>query len=181
MQIKWHPNPLYTTIHLDEFEKKELWYKIKINELEDDISLAKYYLSKKPEPNIIKALDFLNYDVNRPQEMYEYYIKALEDGNHCGDCTCVPTSCDKCFVEDLLGINTIKGLGKHSAYKIDGAFGESNVNSIDYVLDYLKNYSTRIYDNAPTWKGWEKHLPRWTKEANDAYDWLLNYKNEHNF
>ena len=33
MKITYNKNPLLTTVELDENEKKELWYKIKIQEM----------------------------------------------------------------------------------------------------------------------------------------------------
>lgn len=188
MIITYNKNPLHTIVELDNNEKKELWYKIKINALEDNISIARLYLIEGKNFDIEQARIILKneYDENDNSkldkwcdEMLEYYIFELSS-NHSGDCTCVACSCSKCSAEELLGIDTIKGLGKHSAYKIERAFGTDNSNSIEEALIYLKNY-TGIPDDVSLWKsygGYEQYIPRWKEEARIAYDWLLKYKIE---
>lgn len=197
MKIIWNKNPLRTVIELDEFEKKEFWYKIKIKELEEIVTTGHFTLSHhewhnkaiKPrtlEETVAEAMRELDpsYVYNegesegkgidaRVQELFEYYMADLA-GPHVGDCTCVPCSCTKCHAEDILGINTIKGLGKHSAYKVDSAFGKNNERSIDEALEHLKNYVPKA-----DWAGWEAHADRWTKEAKAAYEWLLAYRQAH--
>ena len=198
MKINYHPNPLRTTIELDEHEKKELWYKIVIDEYKWAIIGAKVKLEGIPSldktPNIEEAIKELRVDYffnegeyegkgvdARADEMLAYYIEELQ-GWHCGDCTCVPCSCSKCHAEDLLEINTIKGLGKHSAYKIDSAFSDGKDENgknkqhtdINRAIEYLKNYEPKA-----DWNGWEAHVPRWKKEAEHAYNWLVEYKNKH--
>lgn len=208
MKITYNKNPLCTTVELDEHEKKELWYKIKCNELVDllfdahfhlqdetkwfDLDKArkalepKYYLEDEDENGIENLKSRLAADdwpsraegLNaRVTMLQEHYIQELM-GFHIGDCTCVPCSCSKCHAEGLLGINTLKGLGKHSAYKIDGAFGKNNERSIDEALESLKNYSTEPPADLTGWDkvgDWEKHVPRWTAEAKAAYEWLKQY------
>ena len=47
MKITYNKNPLFTTVELDENEKKELWYKIKIKEMEELLFSAHFYLEEK--------------------------------------------------------------------------------------------------------------------------------------
>ena len=197
MKIIWNKNPLHTVIELDEFEKKEFWYKIKIKELEEKITSAYFTLDHhewynktvKPqtlEETISEAKKLLNpsYVCNedeyehkgidaKVQQIFEHYMKDLA-GSHFGDCICVACPCSKCHAEEILGINTIKDLPKHSAHKINNAFGKENERSIDEVLEYLKNYVPKA-----DWKGWEAHADRWIAEAKAAYDWLLVYRQTH--
>ena len=204
MKITYTPNPLRTTVELDEHEKKELWYKIKIKELEEIVGMAALYVSENPKWfDLEKARKELNNDYiyaesddaksgidKEADRMMGYYLEALQE-EHIGDCTCVPCSCIKCHAEDMLGISTTKGLHKHAAHKIQNAFsrkdnpaeGESvwleTERTIDEVLERLKNYDPKPVSSAG-WDrvgGWEQYAPRWKIEALSAYEWLLNYKN----
>lgn len=193
MKITYNKNPLWTTVELNETEQKELWYKVKIKEMEELLFEAYFNLRDGKHYDLDKARKAVEPDYymtgeegdennidKRCDEMVQWYVSELK-GNHVGDCTCVACSCLKCHAEDLIGINTIKGLGKHSAYKIQAAFGKNNEKTIDEALDYLKKY------NPQKGAGWERfsqadfdqYVPRWKSEARHAYDWLLNYKNEH--
>lgn len=191
MNIIYNKNPLRSTIELDEMEKKLLWHKIKINEMEEMLFSAHFHLQKDKHFDLEKAKEAVDPDYyctdeqskldKRCDMLLEHFIEEL-NSFHAGDCTCVPCSCSKCHAESLLGIDTIKGLGKHSAYKIDGAFGKDNEKSIDEAIEVLVNYKTPIKG-----AGWEKftqeqfeqHIPRWRAEAKAAADWLINYKKEH--
>lgn len=44
MKIIWQPNPLHTIVELDEWEKKELWYKVKIDEMKSRLASAHFHL-----------------------------------------------------------------------------------------------------------------------------------------
>ncbi len=192
MKITYNKNPLWTTIELDESEKKELWYKIKIKEMEELLFDAHFHLEEGNYYDLNQARKAVDPDYyitgndgdenkidKRCDEILNYYLSELQS-NHVGDCTCVPCSCLKCHAEDLIGIHTTQGLSKHSAHKINVAFGNNNEKTIDEALDYLKNY------NPTKGLGWEKfsqedfdkHIPRWKSEAKNAYDWLLKYKLE---
>ncbi len=190
MKINYNKNPLYTTIDLDENEKKELWYKIKLERLEDLLYEAHFYLEEGSFFNLEKAKlsanpdYFLSDNDNEKSSLDQYCDRMLESillnlkANHIGDCTCVPCSCLKCYGEGLLGINTLEGLGKHSAYKIDRAFGENNERTLEEAIDSLKNYNPQV-SNPKDWEklgGYEQYIPRWTSEAKLALDWLVNYK-----
>jgi hypothetical protein len=193
MIINWDKNPLHTTIELDEYEQKELWYKIKIAEMEELLFNTHFYLQEGKYFNLedarkqANASYYLSDDDNkrsdldqRCDDMLKYYLIELQSF-HSGDCTCVACSCSKCHAETLLGIDTIKGLGKHSAYKIDEAFGKHNEKTIDQALDSLANYDVV---RAGSWlkypkEDFDQHVPRWKEEAKLAYQWLKQYKQEH--
>jgi len=192
MKITYNKNPLCTTIELDEHDKQLLWQKIKLEELEDllfdvyfHLQDGKYFdldaAKKSADPEYYCTEDKSPID-KRCDQLLEHYIVELQ-GNHVGDCTCVACSCSKCHAESLLGIDTIPGLGKHAASKINGAFGKNNEKSIDDVIHYLANYEinpANFTDEA--WQklgGYEQYVPRWMAEAKLAHDWLVNYKNEH--
>jgi hypothetical protein len=212
MNIIWNKNPLDTIVELTDHEKEIFKLKIKIHELEEDLGTAAVYLNpqnatwvmskcpSRPNGHTIESLidEVLDRYLNmaymygegehkgkgldkRVDDLFSYYMDDLA-GTHAGDCTCVPCSCTKCAAESLLGIDTIKGLGKHSAYKINMAFGK-NERTLDEALEYLKSFKVEPpTENLEGWAkvgGWEQHVPRWEAEAKAAYEWLLQYKQDH--
>lgn len=199
MKITYTENPLYTKIELDEHEKKELWYKLKIEDLTDKLFNVHYQLEKdEPDLNEVwRTADPAYYMADegrdpidiRADQMLEHYLGDLQ-GGHVGDCICVACTCSKCLVESMLGIDTIQGLGKHEAHKIDSAFSNGCVNgvwlsdkSIDEVLEILRTYApVQPEGSDESWAkvgGFSAHVPRWIAEADRAYQWLLNYRNIH--
>jgi hypothetical protein len=134
MKITYNKNPLRTTVELDEHEKEILWYKVKVKEMEEDMLSAQFHLTQEKYYDMNKVKEHLDPEYfmsNGPGEeksgldqrvdmLTTFYISQLM-GWHCGDCTCVPCSCLKCAAEELIGIDTIKGLSKHQATKIDSA------------------------------------------------------------
>jgi hypothetical protein len=201
LKITWNKNPLFTTIELDDHEKQIFWYKIKVKEMENYMFSAHFHLEEGQYYDLSRArksLDpefFLSAETDqeersgldkRVDELLEMYLNDFM-GSHCGDCTCVPMSCTKCHGESILGIDTIKGISKHSLHKIEGAFGKNNERSINEAIAQLENYGEKLLegpskDDDPVWKkvgGWSAHVPRWTAEAKHAQEWLVNYRAEH--
>ncbi len=192
MKITYHKNPLYTTVELAEHEKKELWYKIKIEELQNLLFEAHFHFKEGQFQDMKRVQESLNPDYyldeekpeqkskldERCDELLNYYLDELKSF-HSGDCTCVPASCLKCVAERTLGIDTIPGLKKHSSYKIDGAFGKNNEKTIDEAIESLANYTPVKGEswNQFSQEEFDKHVPRWTAEAKNAHDWLVHYKN----
>lgn len=191
MKIIYTPNPLRTVVQLDAHEKKEFWYKIKIEEMGHLLFDAHFYLTEN------KYIDRAKEDVDpkyymeekrgektklddRVDELFKYFIADLEHNPHCGDCTCVAMSCSKCQAESLLGIDTIAGLGKHEGSKIAGTFAIGNSfeakdeRSLNDVIQILANYEPKA-----NWEGWEAHAERWKEEGKRAYQWLIAYRDKH--
>lgn len=198
MKITYDENPLNTKVELDEHESKELWYKIKLEEMEDLLFEAHCFLGRDDGDGITfdqdldkvaEAADHKYYMAekhgdrtpldDRVDKIHKYFIEALVN-SHAGDCTCLPCPCEKCWAEHLLDIDTIKGLGKHPAHYLFDAFGETpknnwkNQRNIHEAIQYLENY-------VPTanWKGWEQHADRWKSEASEAAKWLKQYRKQH--
>lgn len=144
MYIEWNPNPLRSQIHLTELENRLLVKACEADQAKSLLYLAKSYLDKDlDKTNKILSRDIIVDDLS----------KSLLD-THCGDCTAMASSCTKCYAEWLLGIDTIRGLSKHSGNRLLHMFNVSDA-TIDSVLDRLKDKST--------------------------YTWLLSYKQKHNF
>ena len=185
MKIVWQENPLTTYFEFNDQDKELFRAKVQLHELREWVGMADFYLETKydsfsPE----KAKHYTHKvwndegDFEDFEESYNLYLHELESGvTHIGDCTCFAASCLKCHAEGILGIDTIAGLGKHEGHKIFSAF--ETYKTIDEVLEYLKDYPNRLVMHK-NWEGkeesWKTHIPRWTKEAESAYKWLLNYK-----
>lgn len=162
MKIQWAMNPLKTAIVLDKNDQEILRERLKfeyLHDLEDETTVDEAVLEQ-----------WLN-------EAVVNYSNMLLDV-HEGDCTCVPCGCCKCYAESLMEIDTIKGLGKHQASVIKLAF--STVDTIDDAIIFLEN-SKPVYRYNLNWpkSEWEKSVPRWLQEAQQAKLWLIEYRNEH--
>jgi hypothetical protein len=143
-----------------------------------DLNLSYIYSTDEYEG---KGLD------ERVEMLLEHYLGELQS-SHSGDCTCFPASCSKCHAEEMLGINTIEGLSKHRAHKIERAFSYKDGDtwkqrSLDEVLAQFRCYDPKITD-AGVDKNWSaesfaSHVPRWKQEAAGALAWLEAYQKEH--
>jgi hypothetical protein len=189
MIIEWHQNPLKTTIKLTPDERTIFLLKAKIKDFEDAARMAAFYLDekgkKKGRYNPKKALSWLRgrldnkSDENDPEEsMGAAMLQAVECKEHIGDCVCVPTTCDKCLGEDLLGINTIEGLSQRGRAILRGVYGMDGERKIDEVIDLLKNYQpwTTAEINSINAEKIESYAAKSRAEAQEAHEWLLHYK-----
>jgi hypothetical protein len=169
MQIIYNQNPLATQIILDDHEKKELLYKIQIEHLKDLLFDAHFFLDKDLE-RTKEALDPKNYyDDNCEfekscQHIFDYCIEEL-NREHAGDCTAIACSCSKCYVEQLLEIDTIKSMTKSTGSIIQGAFKKNE--TIEDALNYLQ---VREFDSKST------YIEIYKKQRITAIEWLQAYK-----
>lgn len=182
MRIIWTPNPLFTRVELDEHDREKLKLRIEISELHDLLGEACFCLKDGDRFDLERARRAVLYEnwtgkgnptARRVDELFEHYVEELV-GQHVGDCTCFPATCSKCLAEDMLGINTMKGLGKHSAIKINSAFGGTADGDMDEAIRRLESYEPKA-----DFDGWEAHAPRWRAEAKAALKWLKAYRDEH--
>ena len=172
MKITYNKNPLNSTIELDSNEQKELWYKIKIKEMEELLYDAHFYLTDEKYFNLEDAkksvhCDYYCKDEKSPLDkrcdlLLECYLAELKS-NHWGDCTCSPSSCMKCIAEEFLGISTADAK-KHVLHTINSAFGKNNEKTIEEAIDSLANDKITKGEAWST-EQYEKHLPRWTEES----------------
>lgn len=190
MKINYQPNPFLTTVEIDERDKQMMlvsYQTEQFSELLCDLHMqlnGSYGGAPLTDIEEIKKIvdkwaDIRNLEVD--SEDIRRYISYL-DTEHMGDCTCVSCSCARCMAEELLGINTLQGLGKHPANKVQGAFGRDGNKTIDEAIATLQ--AVRDYIKPVTWPdsvGWDVHIPRWERERESALKWLKAYKEEHGF
>ena len=210
MKITYTPNPLNTIIELDEQEQEMFKLKIKVKELEENLGSAAVYLDPKnaswimnptprrPEGHTMETLieevldHYLNtsymygegkYEGNgldaRVTELFEHYVSELKS-NHIGDCTCFPMSCSKGHAEDMLGLNTTKGLGKHEGHKIQSAFSYKDGDvwkerTLAEAMAHLRASNLKWQESTDQ----SPHAPRWKAEAERALAWMEQYVAEH--
>jgi len=187
MKINWNQNPFWTTIDLDERDKQMILLAHQ-NERYSDL-LCNLDLRLKDDPLDLEGVEEIvdnwgeicDLTVNSPevQGIIEY-IKY----QHGGDCTCTPYSCIRCIAEDMLGVDTLEGLEKHSAHKVQGAFGEDGKRTIDEAIEVLSapgEYVKGDAWNTVTLEDYEKQIPRWERERQAAANWLKVYKERHGF
>lgn len=210
MKFIYYQNPLRTKVFLDNQETETFKLKYKLDQFKDVFYSVKHYLKEDPNKILECPNPYMNGKTywSLAKNEVDFSLKEWEEEldqqsdelieelqrYHVGDCTCIPCSCMKCHAEFIAGVDTIKGLGKHEASKIDSFFIKGNymspfdVRTIDEVLEKLKNYKVEPFEENEVWnknpdskERYEYHSPRWLKEAENAYKWLLNYKEEHGF
>lgn len=187
MEIIWHQNPLKSVFRFSDEDKELLKLKVKLAKMEEAIGDAIFRLqdsgenSKYYDPK--RALAHLSYteNENRLDEDFNRVLEELETGTHAGDCTCIPASCFKCYAESIIGVETIKGLSKHSGAKIQGRFSGEVETTIDEVLQALHDYQPRKPD---AWKHmsdehFATYVNAWKAQNEAAIQWLTDYKKQH--
>lgn len=182
MIFNYNENPLHTNVTLDEIDKKLLFQKIKNDALENSIFHATMALGVFMEDqDIPKAIKILSDADERAEQeanrLIKFYVDELEYGIHSGNCTCFASGCPRCSAEEFMEIDTIKGLSKYSAHKIDYAFRQHK--TLKGALEYLKNYDPTPKDPEKWVNGYTQYQDRWRSEAKDAYDYLLKHAQDH--
>lgn len=190
MKINYKPNPFHTTVELDDRDKQMILLAYQNEEYTQLLCSLHMRLEGKYEKEpltdnevIKKEVDkwgaICNLNVDSPEIVQ--YISYINE-SHFGDCTCFACSCIRCQIEDMIGINTIAGLGKHQANKVLGAFGKEGDRTIDEAIESLEKDRDYVKpDNWPDSVGYEVHIPRWENERITAIAWLNKYKEEHGF
>lgn len=185
MQIHWHHNPLRTTIHLNDVEKEIFKLKVKIEEFEEAVGMASVYLEKRENGKFYDPAKAYHYLENARHDdlgdrEYKLLLNELENGEHWGDCTCEPASCPRCRAEEVLGIDTLKGLSKHGARKISGMFSDES-RSLDDVIALLRDYEpvrSGGWLSRPE-EEFAQHVPAWKAQSTAAANWLTAYRDLH--
>lgn len=200
MRIEWQVNPLETRVFLDDADRKALRLAIRLDAALDAISYRDLRdRAKTPEDaeryaRYVKDYDDVAFDedgtsaeTDTDVEMYEADLL----GGHCGDCICFACTCTKCMAESYLGIDTIKGLGKHEAAKIDARFTNTSTRpwsrlerTAAEVIEELSKPTPR--EKNEHWKNstqeqWDACIPRWEAERARALAWYKRYAEEHGF
>ncbi len=196
MKIQYAENPLASKIILSDAEKKELWYRIKIDEMQNRVYSAMFSLEEGQYFDIKRARHQLDENYwfpdkddekskldQRVDTLFEHYITSLEEGWHIGDCVCVPCSCSKCHAESLIGVDTMNGIYKHPASNILSVFDSTTHDgkprahlkddaTCQEMIDHLKANPPKVTE------GWEQYHERWITEHELTIDWLERYQRD---
>lgn len=202
MIVIWTPNPLKSVVTLNDDEKKLLWHRVKVEELEERIVSADGYLDPKRrewsnkhikeltlEKGVEIAHDYLDasYILNDEERNGKKFDATIDDKvkdvlgyltePHEGDCTCFPCSCSKCYAEHLIEFDTTPGLGKHPGHYIWSAFHPRTKDgpepTIQEALEYLRDYKPKKTD---VWKDYTDE--QWQKLVEG---WTADAKRAHDW
>ena len=172
--IEWAENPLASKIILGD----EGRLRMRLGIAKDAVYtlLAACNLAKQhQEFHWLDQADEIGKDVDAYIDKYMQWCEPALQSIHCGDCTCVPAMCEKCFAEQMLGFYTTEGLGKHEGHVLQSAFS-TETTTIEEAIAYIDR------PIQPTWgtpKEWEGHMARWKDEHERAKQWLSQYLLEH--
>lgn len=193
MKINWNPNPLRTTIDLDDRDRQMILLYIQAEEYSDVLCSLDNWLERKTKKDDEPTLEKVHEKIQVWREIYNMKldheeVKAYEDYlqmGHGGDCVCWAVSCVKCRAEAALGLDTVRGLGPHEAAAVMGAFGKGQDKTIDDAIETLKT-PIDATKRDPVWnkyplEEYTKNIPRWEAERVRALKWLEKYKEEHEF
>lgn len=204
MKIIYNPNPLWADIILDDFDKKELWYKIKIYQLIEVIGDAHFelfdtsrnqvdyeYMDSLLEPSKYEKFDDTGpcYLDKRVDDIFKDYLTYLDD-YHTGDCTSHSGSCMRCLVEERLGINTIQGLENgcgnylYSAFIKDGKMQKDMPirDAIEYLQKPIPEHDDMPLEVQQSWEKsggkvlYDKKRPYWIMKKSRALDYLIQHE-----
>lgn len=188
MKINWNQNPLRTTVDVDENDRERILLYIQNEEYTDilcDLDLwIKGTIRKDVPVTVEKIAEELSEwgqicNMKTDDEQVNMHVAGLQH-SHGGDCTCFPATCFKCLAEESLGIDTIRGLGKHSAHKIYMIFNENPDLTLDEAIAKLEEPAEYIKPSTwPDGVGYEHHIPRWKREREAAVKWLKQYREDH--
>lgn len=190
MKIHWNQNPFRTTIVLDESDRERIVLFIQSEEYSDILCELDLWLQGKIRTEIEVTLDEVHKEISAwgaicNMKTDDPRVNSIEEDlqhSHGGDCVCWPMTCMRCVAEGAIGVNTLEGLGKHSAHKIMSAFGKDGDRTIDEAIEILNQTpSYQRPDNWPHGMSYEKHVPRWESERQAALKWLKEYKETHRF
>jgi hypothetical protein len=171
MKLIYGKNPVDNHFELDEYDKILIKKTLYLNEVFDmawDIRFAHEDSSdiKGVMNNLIKLLD--KSDDDNFLDDYDKDLKALSCG-HDGDCTCFAATCSQCYIEGILGINSIKRWTSYSLLYASSAVNKFD--DLDKAIEYLENYKCdRITDTN------KQFADKWEKDHHLAAKLLSNHK-----
>lgn len=150
MNIVYNENPLCTRVELDVHESKNFWNLIKMAEMEELLFDAHFHMQDESWYDMAaarKAVDpdyYIAEDDNqaskldqRVKTLYDWYLAELLS-SHGGDCTCFPCGCPKCHAENMLGIKTTPGMGKHMGHRVYYLFNRPEVKTCAQAIALMQ-------------------------------------------
>ncbi len=188
MKVNWHEHPFLTTVELDDRDKEHLLLAYQRDRYEDILFDIEIQIDNGSDINSIKKklssyADICNLVVD--SEIIQNFIDEL-NYPHMGDCTCDAISCIRCKVEDMVGIDTLKGLGPHAARKVKAAYGGDTSGKANRTITEAIECLEKVpdYTRPDTWPKdmeYDAYIPKWENDRHAALKWLKQYKQEHGF
>ena len=160
-KITYRDNPFNSKAELTVDDIKRLTDNVEKEELWESIFSAKRHLKSGEDYSPTQALYYLEMkDIYAEIESHlSYYLESF-NFSHCGDCTCIPSSCERCQAESHIGIDTIKGIDKYSGNNIQNLFKE-NI-TIDEAIEKLKSQMlVKHKDRVDYEDWWDGNIESW--------------------
>lgn len=146
MKIIYTQNPLACEFHLDEHEQKLFRAKVQLEDYSDSLSEVTFILEQDPI-DIARLKSICTWEglfgEERDEEL-DRRAKIFEQeflSEHCGDCTCVPASCSKCYALELIDgfkLDPTWKIGKHTGYILSHLFRKEEIDTCDKAIAHLK-------------------------------------------
>lgn len=190
MKINWNPNPLATTIDVDDRDRRIIRAYLQREMYSNLLCRLDMQIEKKIKPHL-ESIEEIHKEIKKWGDICDMKIdhediQDLVDElqlDHMGDCVSQPCACMKCRAESAIGFETIKGLKNSQGHKLMIAFSDGR--DINQAIEHLK--TPYRYENRH--KCWEdtdeesymRHTVRWQEEKDAALVWLLEYKEKHGF
>lgn len=176
IKITYKPNPLRPFVEIGSVETSLILNTVLVENLTNYIADLKPFFQKGEIKEKIKKeiIDFTFIDrlTKDTEEFTSVLITSLKD-KHCGDCISVPCTCPKCYIEDILGIDTLSHFkdpaGKYKKnnilYNIQLKVSELikkkvDTNSIEFLNELIKSFDKD------------------DEESKTIYNLLLNHKDK---
>jgi len=122
-----------------------------------------FFLLKYNDKEFDDFMKTIDDEVNTRANECMNYIK------HVGDCTCVGVTCNKCILEQHLGIDTIYGMSGAMGSEISDFFHNNPNASAVECIKYLENTPHEKYAELHT----PEFIATWNQNRKNAAIWMM--------
>ena len=135
VEFRLTSHPLLTEVQLDDRAKREFTLLFALRQMEDkmweishdldngDYAGARDEVSRFTSSSMHDGEHTSNYNYwERYSNLHHvnYYLDAIVNDPHEGDCTAIACSCVRCHAEQILDVDTTRGLGKRALRMVPG-------------------------------------------------------------
>lgn len=182
MLIRIKPNPLCTEVILDETEKLVLWARLYADAISNKLFTVKFSYQENDKSRFEAELQeiekYYGMTFEKHADLYlESSIEALRSF-HVGDCTCVASTCSKCYAESYVGYYT-HDIPKHPGHHIfQASFTVDRRLLEEDMRPVMEELSKKVVAEEP-WH--ELYVKKWQKEKDQARAYMEKHLKEHGF